>query len=365
MKKQEGIERVKHLGIIAWAWVGVIVLLSIIVFALYSIHTVLMPFLYALLFVYILRPVVNFLDDKGVPRVIALLLSYLGLLAILTLLGMYVGPILYREIYGFINKLPKYVAVANGYINDFVHAHPFLKGDQATRFLTGLGDSFRSFLQKMAESIPTMTASIFGSVLNVVLAPVIAFYILKDYKVIRITIGEAIPKKYRDEGMQIIKQIDSVVGGFIKGQALVALSVAVLCGIALSALGVDYAILLGFIIGVFNIIPYLGPIIGGAPAVIIALGTSWQLAVIVIVVLLTVQQIDSVFISPRIMSSQVNLHPVLVIFALLVGGTLLGFIGMLIAIPLAAVGKALYLHFRERNNGSEQPDVNELETSKV
>ncbi len=365
MKKQEGIGRVQHLGIIAWAWVGVIALLSIIVFALYSIHTVLMPFLYALLFVYILRPVVNFLDDKGVPRIIALLLSYLGLLAIMTLLAMYVGPILYRETYGFINKLPEYVTVTNGYVEDFMRAHPFLKGDQATQFLTGFGDSFKSFLQKIAESIPTMTASIFGGFINMILAPVIAFYILKDYEAIRATVSDMIPKKHQAEGMQIIKKIDCVVGGFIKGQALVALSVAVLCGVALYALGVDYAILLGFMIGIFNIIPYLGPIIGGVPAVIIALGTSWQLAVIVIVVLLTVQQIDSIFISPRIMSSQVDLHPALVIFALLVGGTLLGFIGMLIAIPLAAVGKALYLHFRERNNGVEEPDVCDLEATKV
>ncbi|MCL6472142.1 MAG: AI-2E family transporter [Firmicutes bacterium] len=366
MEKPDSIERIKHAGIIAWAWVGIIVLIGILIYALHSIYSVLMPFLYALFFVYVLRPAVNFLSSKGVPRIIALILSYLGLILILALFGMYVGPILYKETNGFISKLPSYVTVANGYINDLVRDHPFLKGEQATELLTSLSNSFKGFLQRLASSIPMMTKSIFGGVLNFVLAPIIAFYILKDYEAIRTNISEMIPARHRTEGMEIIKKIDCIVGGFLKGQALVALSVAILSGIALAALGVDYAVLLGFIIGIFNIIPYLGPILGGAPAVIIALGTSWQLAVVVIVILLIVQQIDSMFISPRIMSSQVNLHPAVVIFALLAGETLLGVIGMLIAIPLAAVGKALYLHFRERNNKrTEEPDVCDLEASKV
>jgi predicted PurR-regulated permease PerM len=166
------------------------------------------------------------------------------------------------------------------------------------------------------------------------------------------------------------------VGGFLKGQALVALSVGILSGLALYFLGLDYAVLLGFLICVFNIIPYLGPIVGGAPAVIIALGTSWQLAVVVAIVLVIIHEFDSIVISPRIMSQQVNLHPAVVIFALLTGGTLMGFVGMLVAIPIAAVGKALYLHFREREEeaakassekhakqGSSERDENDLRSA--
>ena len=350
MKTEDGFERIKRLGIIAWSWVGMIAFLSIVLFVLYSLNKVILPFLYALLFVYIMRPVVNFLDDRGMPRIIALLISYAALVMVLILLGMYVGPILFKESNGLIGKFPGYIAIANGYLNDILKAHPFLKGDQATSLLTGLGNSFKSFLQRAVLSMPEITASVFGGVFNFILAPIIAFYVLKDLDAIRTTVSEMIPEKHRAEGMQLVRKIDCIVGGFLKGQALVALSVGVLCGIALYTLGVDYAILLGFLIGIFNIIPYLGPIIGGAPAVIIALGTSWQLAIMVIVVLIVVQQLDSVFISPRIMSQQVNLHPTVVIFALLAGGTMLGVIGMLIAIPIAAVGKALYLHFRERNS---------------
>jgi len=364
LKTEDRMGRIKNLGITAWAWVGVIVLTSIVLFALYSVYKVLLPFLYALAFVYILRPVVNFLDDKGMPRILALLLSYMGIFSILALFGMYLGPIIFKESNGLISKLPEYIATTNGYINDFVSNNPFLKGEQATQFLTNLGKSFESFLEKLAVAIPGMTATLFGGILNLILAPIIAFYILKDFAAIRTTISDLIPERHRVEGMQILRKMDTIVGGFLKGQALIALIVAILAGISLTVLGVDYAILLAFLIGIFNIIPYLGPIIGGAPAVIIALGTSWQLAVMVIAVLAVIQQIDSVLISPRIMSQQVNLHPSVVIFAILLGEALLGFIGMLIAIPIAAMGKAIFLHFRDRGsmpeNGPDKPGAKRL-----
>ncbi|MBS3909020.1 MAG: AI-2E family transporter [Actinobacteria bacterium] len=356
MKTENGLERVKSVGIVAWACVGVIITIGVALYVLSSLRAVIMPFLYAMAIVYILRPVVNYLDDKGMPRIIALLLTYLGILVALTLSSMYVGPILYRESNSLISKIPEYIANVGLYINDFIASHHYFKGSGVTRFIIGVQDSITSFARRAALYVPTFTVSLFGGVLNLILAPIIAFYVLKDFSVLRTTINEMIPERHRAEGMEIIRKIDCIVGGFLKGQAMVALIVGLLSGVGLWVIGVDYAILLGFIIGFFNILPYLGPIIGGAPAVLIALGTSWQLALITVLVLIAIQQFDSTVISPRIMSRQVNLHPVVVIFAILAGGTLFGFIGMLIAIPIAAVGKALYLHFRERDSapGAEE-----------
>lgn len=360
MSREEHLERVRTLGILAWSWVGIIVLTSIVLFVLYSIHAVLMPFIYALLFVYVLRPVVNYLDDKGLPRTLALLLSYVAMAVIMTLFGMYVGPILYREANGFMVKFPEYITVASDYVNSLIRENQFLSGEKAADVLTGFSNSFKTFVQEAILHVPTLTANVFGGVLHIVLAPIIAFYILKDLKQIRAALRDLIPERHRVEGMHIVKKIDLIVGGFLKGQALVALSVGVLSGLALYLLGLDYAILLGFLICIFNIIPYLGPIVGGAPAVIIALGTSWQLALVVAIVLVVIHEFDSIVISPRIMSQQVNLHPAVVIFALLTGGTLMGVVGMLVAIPVAAVGKALYLHFREREAEIAQAQAEEM-----
>jgi predicted PurR-regulated permease PerM len=351
LKQSDSFERLKSQGIMAWSWIGIILLTGIAVFAIYSLRAVLIPFIIALIFVYLLRPVVNFLENKGLPRVLSLIVSYLGIVFLLVTISAYVGPILYNEGNGLIENMPEYVSTVSGYATDFIKQHPFLEGSQAADIIDGFWQSINSFLQQIVKDIPSIISAISASVINFVLGPIIAFYILKDIGAIRSTVHEMIPNRHRAEGIDIVRKIDCIVGGFLKGQVLVALSVGVLSGIALSLLGVDYAILLGFLIGAFNIIPYLGPIIGGLPAVIIALGTSWQLALAVVVVLLIVQQVDSIFISPRIMSSQVNLHPTVVIFAILAGETFLGIAGMLIAIPLAAVGKALYLHFRERSVG--------------
>jgi predicted PurR-regulated permease PerM len=326
-----------------------ILLLSIATFAVFSIRDVLVPFFIALIFVYILRPIVKLLEERGLPRLPSLLLAYIGIILTFVLFSSYVGPILYNEGNGLMKGMPKYVDTVSAYTNDYIKQHPFLKGSQATDLFQSFWKSFAGYLEQIGKNIPVIVASVSSSVINFILGMIIAFYILKDTGTIRTTIHEMIPARYRAEGMDIVKKIDCIVGGFLKGQAMVALSVGILAAIGLSVLGLDYAILLGFIIGAFNIIPYLGPILGGVPAVIIALGTSWQLAIVTIVVLLVIQQFDSIFISPRIMSSQVNLHPVVVIFAILAGEQFLGIIGMLIAIPLAAVGKALYLHFKERH----------------
>ncbi|MBI4733818.1 MAG: AI-2E family transporter [Rubrobacteridae bacterium] len=349
MQQTDSFERVKRWGISAWSIIGIILLLVIAAFAILSIRAVLIPFLIALVFVYIIRPMAYYLDKKGVPRTLSIIISYLVIILVVALLGAYVGPILYNEGNGLIKNMPKYVATASVFATDFINQHPVFKGSQAADIVDGLWKSISNFLQQAVEDIPSIISTVSTSLINFILGPIIAFYILKDSDVIKTTLREMIPKKHRAEGMHIVQKIDCIVGGFLKGQALVALSVGILSSIALSVLGVEYAILLGLLIGAFNIIPYLGPVIGGFPAVIIALGTSWQLALAVVVVLLVVQQFDSIFISPRIMSSQVNLHPTVVIFAILAGESFMGIPGMLIAIPLAAVGKALYLHFRERN----------------
>ncbi|MDP3013822.1 MAG: AI-2E family transporter, partial [Candidatus Subteraquimicrobiales bacterium] len=114
-------------------------------------------------------------------------------------------------------------------------------------------------------------------------------------------------------------------------------------------LGVDYAVLLGFIVGILNIIPYLGPIVGGTLAVIVALLESPMLALWVIVAMVVVQIIDGSIVSPRIVGETVNLHPVLIVFSLLIGARLFGFIGLLLAIPVAAAAKVLIYHFLTKN----------------
>ncbi|MHB0975871.1 MAG: AI-2E family transporter [Candidatus Aquicultorales bacterium] len=346
-------EPYRALAFKVWAWVGICIIVVGAVWTLWQIQAVLPPFIYALLIVYLLRPLVNGLEDRKVPRVLAIVISYLLVVAAIALLLLIIIPIFVGEVKAFLGALPKQVESIKATVIDLTQRIRLMNSAPLNDALDSVSKSLSTAAMGFAKRIPETLVGIFGSTLNLVLAPLIAFYVLKDLRGIKSNIEKAIPARYREEGMDILKKIDAILGGFLKGQLLVAASVGVLVGISMAVLGIKYALLIGIISAIFNIIPYLGPIASGIPAVLIALETSPTLALIVVVVLLVVNQLDGLFISPNIMSQQVDLHPAVVIFALLTGGTLFNIMGMLLAIPVAAVGKAIYLHFREKAEAAD------------
>ncbi len=313
-----------------------------------KIQAVLPPFIYALIFVYLLRPVVDGLEKRGVNRVLAIAIAYLLVIALLTALMLVVVPIVIGEIRSFITSLPAHVNYVKKLLIEASRSARISESATLSGIINRISSSVSDGAMAFAGRIPATAVDLFGGVINFVLAPLIAFYILKDLGAIKRTIEAAIPPKYREEGMDILEKVDLILGGFLKGQMLVALSVGVLVGTSMAILGIKYALLIGIISAIFNIVPYLGPIASGIPAVLLALEKSPGYALLVIVVLTVVNQLDGLFISPNIMRQQVDLHPTVVIFALLVGGAVYGIAGLIVAIPLAAVGKALYLHFREK-----------------
>lgn len=317
-----------------------------------KIQAVLPPFIYALIFVYLLRPVVDGLEKRGVNRVLAIAIAYLFVIAILTILMLIVVPIVIGEIRSFITSLPVHVDYVKKLLIDVSRSAKVSESATLSGVINRISSSASEGAMAFAGRIPATAIDLFGGLINFILAPLIAFYILKDLGAIKRTIEAAIPSRYREEGMDILEKVDLVLGGFLKGQMLVALSVGVLVGASMAILGIKYALLIGIISAVFNIIPYLGPIASGIPAVLLALEKSPGYALLVIAVLTVVNQLDGLFISPNIMRQQVNLHPTVVIFALLVGGAIYGIVGLIVAIPVAAVGKAIYLHFREKTESA-------------
>lgn len=352
------VERWKQVALIVWSTIGLIVLIVLFAYIFNSVKSILTPFIYALAIVYILRPVVNFLEERKIPRVIALVLTYLLFLLILALLLLYFIPIIIQQGGEFARHLPKYVKTIQDSLLDYQDK---LRGLQippaATDLIEEALDSLKKSGLKFASRLPGETVNLVSgfvsSFLYFVLAPVLAFYLLKDLHKIKKTIVELIPLRHREEVLKVTHKIDEVVGGFVKGQFLVALTVGVLVFLWLLIIGVDYPLIIGMVTGVLNIVPYFGPVIGGALAAIVAAFKSWKLALIAVAGIFAIQQIDGFLISPNIMSSQVELHPVLIIFSLLVGGYYFGFLGMLLAIPVVAVGKALVYHFLEYREASE------------
>jgi predicted PurR-regulated permease PerM len=189
----------------------------------------------------------------------------------------------------------------------------------------------------LLEQATAFTRSIINILLYFVVGPLLGIYILMDADRLRDVFIRVMPKKYRKDVGNTIDRISHVAGRYIRGQILVSIIIGILCTIVLLVLRVDFAILLGAIAGIFNLIPLLGPIIGGIPAALAALFISPLKALLVILLFIAIQQIDNYVISPNVMKYQVGVHPGLIIFSLMAGGALFGFWGLLIAVPTVAI----------------------------
>ncbi|NLK01252.1 MAG: AI-2E family transporter, partial [Clostridia bacterium] len=195
-------------------------------------------------------------------------------------------------------------------------------------------------MRQLANSL----MGLFSQAISIFLAPILAFYILKDWNGFSRKIMFFPPAAVRDDFISLWAEIDDVLMCFIRGHLIVAILVAVFSALGLKLVGMNYVLLLSIIIGIMELIPYFGPIIGSVFAISLALLKSKTLGVYVFIVMVVIQQLESNIISPAILGESVGLHPIMIIFALLAGGKLFGFIGLLLAVPVSAVLKIIMGH---------------------
>lgn len=342
---KENLSKWKTIGIVSWATIGIILLFLGFLNLIGSIRPVFYLFVFTATIVYILRPLVGFFESRNVPRLLAVVLSYVILISGAALLFIFLVPIIIEQVNSLILNVPQYAKAVANLIEFFAEKLEKYRLPAFDKMIERVVTNLQLAGIEIAKRLPGITLNVFTVIFYFILAPLLAFYILKDLEEIKTVTLELIPSKFRKEALQIFKKVDIVAGGFLRGQILVAISVALLSMVALLILGVDYAILLGLIVGIFNIVPYLGPIIGGGLAVLVALLESPWIALWTIMAMVAVQLVDSLILSPRIVGASVNLHPVLIVFSLLIGGELFGFIGIFLAIPVAAAAKVLVYHF--------------------
>ena len=349
-------DRYREIAIVCGAILGMLAVASILLFLIYQFRAIFTLFVYSLIIVYVLRPVVGFFESKKIPRVLAVILTYFLFVLVLAVLLIYFIPLLVGQVQDFVDQFPRYVkatvSLSQGYLK---RLNDLRVPPEASKFLEQGLNSLKNILIKIISRVPGVTLDLITTFLYFLLAPILAFYILKDLRPIKENLKGLVPKRYRQETDDIMSKVDLVLGGFLKGQLLVALIVGVLASIGLSIIGVNFSVLIGMITGVLNVVPYLGPIAGAILAALVAVFESPILALEAVGLLLVIQQIDGLFISPHVVGSQVNLHPVVIIFSLLMGGAIFGVLGMILAIPVAATIKALILHFQEKSLASENP----------
>ncbi len=311
-------------------------------FFLYVVRGILFPFFMAAVIAYLVNPLIEKLLTRGFTRIGAIVLLFSMLLTICLIFGIFGLPMIMDELNRLSESFPTYVQGLQEKVDDFyvdiqrVKLPSIVKQvvDQSLQRAEEIGVDFLNRLTGIIFSL-------LSHMLSLVMAPIIAFYVLKDLEVISESINSWIPVVYWDDVYRLWLEINSVLSGFLRGQFLVAIFIAILTTIGLTILKVNFAVVLGILAGAFNVIPYVGPILGAIPAVVIVLIKSPIKAVAVIALSFVIQQIEGGFISPRIIGEKVGLHPTTVIFAVLAGGQLGGIVGMILAVPIAGVVKVI------------------------
>ncbi len=320
----------------------------IVFFYLYrgKIGKVFIPFIMAIIISYVLHPLVIKLEAKKIKRPAGIMLIYLVFGGTLTVLTVFVVPQLIDNTRELINILPGITIEFRDNFNGMVKVISSSKWpeDIKSAIFREINKSMQLAENMILDTLKNTLAGmmrVVSTLFDLVLAMIIAYYLLKDAEYFKNISLSLVPRKWRNWLITTFREINSVVSKFIQGQLLTALIIGTLETIALFIVGVKYPLILGMIGGVANIIPYFGPFLGAIPAVTVALIESPVKALWTVIAFIIVQQLDNGFISPKIIEGKLGLHPVTTILAVLIGGEFFGIVGMLISVPIAAIIKII------------------------
>jgi predicted PurR-regulated permease PerM len=321
---------------------GAAFLLALLAAGLWRVRAILSPFVLAGVLAYVLNPLLKLLIRKGFRRVAALGLIYLVVfLALAVAIGGLI-PVVINELTRLAEFLPGYFAEVQRWALGLQERYSQVQLPPAVR--QAIDDAVLSIQSQAIGMIARLAQSILGvfsAAFGLVLAPLLSFYLLKDLHGLRAGLRRVIPAQDRDASFRLLSDVDKVLSGFVRGQLTVALIVGSLVAVALTLLGIRFAVILGIFAGVTNIIPYFGPILGAIPILAVASASSTLDLLKAFVAVAVVQQLESQLISPRVIGRNVGLHPLAVVFALLAGFELYGILGMLLAVPIAGVIRVL------------------------
>lgn len=316
------------------------------ILSLWLLSPIMLPFIAGLALAYFLDPVADFLETWGFPRVAATLLILLISLFVLVLLGLLVVPLLAEQLGKLVADLP---TLLQALINRFNEIAPIWIKDAIQRqggdpqaIVTQFGGRLASWTTALIASVWSGSMALINLVSLLVVTPVVAFYLLADWDLMVAKVDSWLPRDHAETIRAIGRDINDSLAGFIRGQGTVCILLAVFYAVCLTLAGLRFGLAIGMVAGALTFIPYVGALIGGLLAIGIALVQFWPDYVsigVIAGIFVAGQFIEGNFLSPKLVGSSIGLHPVWVIFAMLAFGYLLGFVGLLIAVPLsAAVG---------------------------
>jgi len=334
-----------------WQW---LILLASVGVVLYLLAPVLMPFVAAALFAYLADPIVDRLE-RWMGRGLAVCLVFLVVTLVVVVILLLLVPFTERQIGAFLGQLPVWLDWFQTRATPWLETQFGISPDvlDTQRILAALqahwkeaGGIAAGVLAKVSKS----GLAVVGWVLNLVMVPVVAFYLLRDWDDLVARIHALIPRSIEPVVARLARESDDVLGAFLRGQLSVMLVLGAFYGIGLWLVGVSVGPLIGMIAGLISFVPYLGAITGVVMGVIAALVQyqDWTHVLLVLGVFAIGQTLEGYVLVPKLVGDKIGLHPVAVIFAVLAGGELFGFLGVLLALPVASVVMVVlrYLHAR-------------------
>lgn len=333
---------------------GFALALAALVALLFFARRVFLPLLLGLALAYLLDPAVTWLESRGWSRVLGTSVIAAVAATALVVFLLILVPILAGQVRELVERLPEYRAAIEARIQPLLDRWEASYPEQMSLLRAKAAATVQEKWPQMLESALAGLGSVFSSVLSfllflldLVFVPVFAFYLLVDFPKLKAGTMSLVPVPYRALTSARLSEVDQAVASFLRGQLTIALILAAINGAGLTLLGVPLGLLVGIVAGLANMIPYMALVVGLAPAMLLVWIEHQSLPRLIGVVLVFTgaQMLEGTVLSPRILSKQVNLHPVWVLLAIILGGRLFGVVGMLIAVPAAAAVQVFVRHW--------------------
>jgi predicted PurR-regulated permease PerM len=341
---------VRRVGIFSWSMIGVLVLIVATFFVLVEGRVIFAPLLLAVVIVYILNPLVNWLAGRGVPRVVGAIFGFLVFFSALAIITVLIFPDVRAQAQGFVETFPALYDDTTSDVEQLLASAGFesvaiIDYNELVEYVND-PENRNTLMSILFDQLGTVTSGIFEFILIFLVGPALAFYFLIDLPSVQERLVGVFPAKDRAEASYVGRQLNAALGGFLRGQLVVAVIVGVMLSVGYWIIGLQFWLLIGLVGGLLNIVPLLGPWVGGFLGVLVAVTTAdVPTAIWAIVVAVIVQQIDNNFVSPSVLKATVRLHPAVTLLSLVLGGALAGVWGVVIAVPLVASIKIVLGHW--------------------
>ncbi|MBC9825665.1 AI-2E family transporter [Carnobacterium inhibens] len=348
----------------------ILIMIGIIIYIYHSIafifeplnvifSTLIAPVILAFVFYYLLNPIVDWMERHKIKRIWSVIILFVAIIGILIGAVALAFPPIQEQVTSLVNNFPTYVDTIGMTVISWVDGTPLENSaSDLVEWLNSWVSNIPSIAVDYFDTAVNGLTNIFSTVSNVVVVivtfPIIAFFLLKDDEKFFSYVMKIIPPKFRKDTKNIFATINEQVGSYIKGQLMISLSLGIMMFIGFSIIGLDYAGVLAIVATFTSIIPYVGAALAMIPAIIIALTTSWVMVLKLIIVWVVVQFVDGNLVEPNIMGKNLNVHPLTIIIVLLVLGDLLGFVGLVLGVPIYAISRVLatfvFRKFKQRYN---------------